>query len=68
MGGTHTRRKPRWSEPSIGFLPVTSADSICSDLTAEKWLGHVVAAESYLGITEGFFISVALTFLNKRGK
>ena len=66
-GGTHTRFKPKWTEPIVEQI-VFSLDSLdiqTRDVAADKWQGRVVFHESAIGVLLGAVVSVVLRCINK---
>ena len=67
-GGTHTRRRVRWTE-----LPVVDGSSIQADELstagpdprADAWTGHTVFRENFPGIVEGVAASIAMEVLRR---
>jgi hypothetical protein len=67
-GGTHTRRKARWSD-----LPIQSLDSLAlseefGEYSSEidRWIGRTVFHETFGGLADGLAVSVALEMLKLR--
>ena len=66
-GGTHTRRKPKWTELPINDLFSTDEESsiecVMVDAAADAWLGKKVFGESPFGLAEGVAASMAMSLL-----
>ena len=59
--GTHTRRKPKWSELKIGQLPQRNSQEVLSlDRGADRWLSKNVFRAKPIGVLEGVAISTVL--------
>lgn len=63
LGGTHTRRRQRWSELAISQLPADSPSSSTIDHKADAWLARNIFRENALGYVEGLAASSALGLL-----
>ncbi len=65
--GTHTRRKPKWSELPINDLHFNdkeaSIEHVVLDAAADAWLGEKVFGESPFGLAEGVAVTIALSLL-----
>ncbi len=61
LSGTHTRRKPKWSELEAGQLPTrNSREVLILDKVADQWLSKNVFRAKPLGVLEGVAISTVL--------
>ena len=69
-GGTHTRRKPKWTELPINDILFTNEESsiecVMVDAAADAWLGKKVFGESPFGLAEGAAASMAMSLLKHR--
>ena len=62
LSGTHTRRKPKWSELKIGQLPQRNSQEVLSlDRVADRWLSKNVFRAKPIGVLEGVAISTVLS-------
>jgi hypothetical protein len=63
--GTHTRIKPRWSEPPIEqILNMTSAKKIQQiDRMADDWSGTSIFNQTFIGVATGFVTRIILHHL-----
>jgi hypothetical protein len=66
-GGTHTRFKPKWTEPAVEQIVISkgSLDIQNRDVTADNWQGRVVFHESAIGVIKGAMVSVVLRLIRK---
>ena len=68
--GTHTRRKPKWSELPIKDINFTdketSIEHVVLDAAADAWLGKKVFGESPFGLAEGVAATIAMSLLKHR--
>jgi len=66
-GGTHTRRKMKWSELEIEQLPTNEGKINNSgvDKLADRWLARNIFKSTTLGIIEGKIISAVLAIIKK---
>ncbi|MCX6123140.1 MAG: hypothetical protein NTV34_00065 [Proteobacteria bacterium] len=66
-GGTHTRRKMKWSELEIEQLPKSEGKINNSgvDKLADRWLARNIFKSNTLGIIEGKIISAVLAIIKK---
>ncbi len=68
--GTHTRRKPKWTELPIKDIHFTdketSIEHVMLDATADAWLGEKVFGESLFGLAEGVAATMAMSLLKHR--
>jgi hypothetical protein len=66
-GGTHTRRKPKWTELPINDIhfidEVTTIEHVMMDAAADAWLGKKVFGESLSGLAEGVAATMAMSVL-----
>ncbi len=66
-GGTHTRRKPKWTELPINEVHFieeeTSIEHVMMDEAADAWLGKMVFGESPFGLAEGVAAIMAMSVL-----
>jgi hypothetical protein len=61
LSGTHTRRKPKWSELEVGQLPKRNSQEVLSlDKVADQWLSKNVFRAKPIGVLEGVAISTVL--------
>ena len=61
LSGTHTRRKPKWSELKVGQLPPRNSQEVLSlDRVADRWLSKNVFRAKPIGVLEGVAISTVL--------
>ena len=69
-GGTHTRRKPKWTELPINDIYFTDEESsiehVIMNEAADTWLGKKVFGESPFGLAEGVAASIAMSFIKHR--
>ena len=66
LEGTHTRRKPKWTELPVKNHLLDFQDSSWSqlaedDVGADSWLGATVFGESIVGVMEGALVSLLLS-------
>lgn len=68
--GTHTRRKPKWTELPIETICFINKDSSPEqpeqDEVADAWLGKKVFGESPFGLAEGIAATMAMSLLKYR--
>ena len=64
-GGTHTRFKPKWTEPAVEQIVVGKGllDNQKRDVIADKWQARVVFHESIFGLIMGVLVSVVLRLI-----
>lgn len=63
QGGTHTRRRQRWSELDVSALPADMSRSSAIDHKADAWLSRQIFRETAFGYIEGLAASSVLGLL-----
>jgi len=63
QGGTHTRRRQRWSELDVSTLPADTSRSSAIDYKADAWLAREIFRETAFGYIEGLAASSVLGLL-----
>lgn len=63
QGGTHTRRRQRWSELDVSILPTDEFGPSAIDHMADAWLARKIFRETQFGYIEGLVASSALGLL-----
>lgn len=65
--GTHTRVKPKWSEPQIEqILNMTSVDKLQQiDRMADDWSGASIFKQTFIGVAVGFVAQIIMNHAEK---